>query len=130
MFGKTLSSCGADMGRKEDVVAEVDRLLVDLEEGSGEYEKDGADGFLQLQEWKYGNGRRMLDMEQTKLNVKDYIRVLRYAITEVKNWRIVDMMLYPVPGNVATPCWDDPLTYAAKKLKDIEEEESKCRSTN
>ena len=118
------------MGRKEDVIAEVDRLLVELEEGRGEYEKDGADGFLQLQEWKYGCGRKMLDMEQTKLNVKDYIKALRYAITEVKNWRIVDMMLYPVPGDVATPCWDDPLTHAAKRLKDIEEEELRCRSTN
>lgn len=94
-------------------------MLVDLTNGTGEYEKEGADGFLQLQEWKSGADGRMLDFEQTKRNVDDYVKALRYAIVEVKNWRVVDMMLYPVPGYVATPGWDDPLTYAAKKLSDM-----------
>ena len=104
---------------KEKIIADVDRLLDELRDGTGEYEGDGADGFLQLQEWKYGRGR-MLDWEQTKRNVDDYIKALRYAIVEVKNWRVVDMMLYPVPGDVATPMWDDPLTYDTKLLADIE----------
>lgn len=104
---------------KEKIIADVDRLLNELRDGTGEYEGEGADGFHQLQEWKYGP-ERMLDWEQTKRNVDDYIKTLRHAIVEVKNWRVVDMMLYPVPRYVATPGWDDPLTYNTKLLADLE----------
>jgi len=107
---------------REKIIADVDRLLDELRNGEGEYEKEGADGFPQLQEWKSGPNR-MLDWEQTKRNVEDYLKALRYAIVEVKNWRVVDMMLYPVPGWVATPGWDDPLTYNAKLLSDLEKME-------
>ena len=121
--GETLTLCGADMihGKltKEKIIADVDRLLNELRDGTGEYEGEGADGFPQLQEWKPGP-ERMLDWEQTKRNVDDYIKALRHAIVEVKNWRVVDMMLYPVPGYVATPGWDDPLTYDTKLLADLE----------
>lgn len=109
---------------KEKIIADVDRLLDELRDGTGEYESEGADGFLQLQEWTSGPNR-VLDWEQTKRNVEDYLKVLRYAIVEVKNWRVVDMMLYPVPGCVATPGWDDPLTYDAKLLSDHEKMEVK-----
>ena len=107
---------------REKIISDVDRLLDELRNGEGEYEKEGADGFPQLQEWKPGPDR-MLDWEQTKRNVEDYLKALRYAIVEVKNWRVVDMMLYPVPGWVATPGWDDPLTYNAKLLSDLEKME-------
>lgn len=109
---------------REKIISDVDRLLDELRNGTGEYEKEGADGFLQLQEWTSGPNRA-LDWEQTKRNVEDYLKVLRYAIVEVKNWRVVDMMLYPVPGYVATPGWDDPLTYDAKLLSDYEKTEVK-----
>lgn len=109
---------------REKIIADVDRLLDELRNGTGEYEREGADGFLQLQEWKPGPNR-VLDWEQTKRNVEDYLKALRYAIVEVKNWRVVDMMLYPVPGYVATPGWDDPLTYDAKLLSDYEKMEVK-----
>ena len=106
---------------RESIIADVDRLLGELRDGTGEYEGEGADGFLQLQEWKWKPGQgRMLDWEQTKRNVDDYIKALRHAIVEVKNWRVVDMMLYPVPGYVGTPGWDDPLTYDTKLLADLE----------
>lgn len=104
---------------REKIIADVDRLLEELRDGTGEYEGEGADGFPQLQEWKPGPDR-MLDWEQTKRNVDDYIKALRHAIVEVKNWRVVDMMLYPVPRYVATPGCDDPLTYSAKRLYDLE----------
>jgi len=104
------------MKTKEEILAEVDRLLVELEEGSGEYDGEGVDGFRNLHEW---NGE-MLDWERTKQNVKDYIEVLKYAIVKVKNWKVVDRMLYPVPWWVATPACDDPLTYAAKQLSELE----------
>ena len=110
------------MKTKEEIIADLDRLLDDLRNGEGEYADEGADGFPQLQEWKPGPNR-FLDWEQTKRNVEDYLRALRYAIVEVKNWRVVDMMLYNVPGWVATPGWDDPLTYSAKLLSDLEEME-------
>ena len=110
------------MKTKEEIIADVERLIDELRNGEGEYEEEGADGFPQLQEWKPGPDR-MLDWEQTKLNVEDYLKALRYAIVEVKNWRVVDMMLYPVPGWVATPGWDDPLTYSAKLLSELEEME-------
>lgn len=110
------------MKTREEIISDVERLIDELRNGEGEYEKEGADGFLQLQEWKSGPDR-MLDWEQTKRNVEDYLKALRYAIVEVRNWRVVDMMLYPVPGWVATPGWDDPLTYNAKLLSDLEKME-------
>ena len=110
---------------REKIIADVDRLLDELRNGDGEYEEEGADGFPRLQEWKSGPNR-MLDWEQTKRNVEDYLKALRYAIVEVKNWRVVDMMLYPVPGCVATPGWDDPLTYDTKLLSDLENRHEKC----
>ena len=120
------------MRTEKEIVEEVDRLLVELEEGYGEYEGEGADGFRQLQKITYSKGsdgktRTMLDWERTKRNVKDYMKALRYAIVEVRNWRVVDMMLYPVPGFVATPGLDDPLTYAADELAELKGDGNEIR---
>ena len=66
---------------KEKIIADVDRLLNELRDGTGEYEGEGADGFPQLQEWKRGP-ERMLDWAQTKRNVDGWLVRIKTADSE------------------------------------------------